>query len=210
MICAAVMVCTGHSVWLICQHCPEKDSSETICPDLRGEVMPGLLHYRFLACSPETTLHHQNEQAANDEQQITGVATDFSLKESGEDPQKRECLSRPSQGKEPHDLRYMWEVCRRAALRQETPHHSKPRLDNSLLRSLATTLLSEVTRTWGITVSILFQTSKIFQSSVLKGQLLFPLQVLPKGKFFPPWSTTNVLRTKDAVSAVLFKQIPQH
>lgn len=65
MICAAVMVCTGHSVWLICQHCPEKDSSETICPDLRGEVMPGLLHYRFLACSPETTLHHQNEQAAN-------------------------------------------------------------------------------------------------------------------------------------------------
>lgn len=45
-------------------------------------MMPGLLHYKFLAWNPETTLHHQNLQAANDKQQIIGVATDLPLKET--------------------------------------------------------------------------------------------------------------------------------
>lgn len=78
-----------------------------------------------------------------------------------------------------------------------TSLHSKPRLDSSLLRPLAMTLLSEVTWTWGIELSILFQMSKIVQSFCAKTQLLFPLEVLPKEKFFLPWSPNNVLRTKD-------------
>lgn len=67
-----------------------------------------------------------------------------------------------------------------------TSLHSKPGLGNTLLRSLATTLLSEVTRTCGIKLSILFQMSRIVQSSVLETQLLFSLQVLPKEQVFLP------------------------
>lgn len=44
-------------------------------------MMPGLLRYKFLAWSPETTLHHQNLQAANDKEQIIDV-TDLPLKET--------------------------------------------------------------------------------------------------------------------------------
>lgn len=169
--------------------------------------MLGLLHYKFLAWSPETTLHHQNQQAANYNQQITGV-TDTS-------PSKRHYLGMTyrredaCQGQAKKESPTAWGTGHVGRLQEScsvsensTPLHSKPGLDNTLLRSFATSLLSAVTGTYGMKLSILFQISKIVQSSVLKTQLLFPLQVLPKEEFFLPW------RQSIHVSAVLLKQIP--
>lgn len=161
--------------------------------------MPGLLHYKFLACSPETTLHYQKEQAANDKQQIIGVATDFSLRVWRRPTEERMLVkTKPRKGAPRPEVHV-------GSLQESYSVSGNSTSQQAQAWQFFVEILGHNSVFWrGIKVSTLFQKSKIVQSSVLKTQLLFPLQVLPKEKFFPRWSTTNVLRTKDACVSSVF------